>query len=431
VNPDDPLGLITKPTPGDPLGIAGKGPAINKLGLARRIAEAPHPEDFEDAKPASYTQQALGGVAALAASIPGGEALQATMRAFLRRQPYEDALSDIRSAEESANPIVRNYNKLAGGAVAAAAGGVLKGGSAMARGARFGVASGLLKSEGGIKDRVASAAKEGAIDAIGGKLLGEMLPNGVRALASKSLGKTSLARDAAIRAVDDVNYGKAATEGAGATHADVTAALDSPDIKPFADAIRGSSTFKGADDATILRESYKLLSERQGTLSTRIAASNDFKAGSSLEKGEITAAKQKLLDAADKVMPSFRGAVGTHAELAGQRRAFQAAADATSRIVKGSSVAGKKLSANSPEAFKESILKMKPAEAQAALDGVFGRLKNSGVLEINPLKAFGAPKQALGVSKMGPYIDALEKQAGNAGGSLRKVFGIDLAAQLK
>lgn len=422
MNPDDPLGLIGKPAPtgDDPLGLKSAQPTgtINKLGLARRIAAAPHPEDLEDATPPSYMQQALGGLAAFNASIPGMEGMQALSRSLVRRQPYTEALSDIRSAEESAGGVA-TANKMIGAGVAAAAGG-LAGGSAAVQGARYGVASGLLKADpASLGDRVGSALKEGAIDATFGKVAGEILPNFVRSKLASSLGKASMARDATMKAVNNALYGKAAAEGAGLTHPDVTAALESPDIKPYADAIRNSSTFKGADDATVLNETYKLLTERQGTLGSRMAASTDFKAGTSLEKGEITAAKKTLLDAADKIMPSYRNAVSTAREMAGQRDAFRTAADATSRIVKGTPVAGKKLSVNSPEAFQSSIQKMTPKDAKAALEGVMGRLHAAGIF--STLKG--------GAGKVAPYVSALDKQAGNIAGPIAKIFGIDLGAQ--
>lgn len=419
MNPDDPLGLIKPVESADPLGLKSARPApgsINKLGLAQRIAAAPHPEDMEDATPPSYMQQALGGLAAFNASIPGMEAMQATMRSLVRRQPYTEALSDIRSAEESAGGVA-TLNKMTGTAIAALA---TPGSSAAMQGGVFGAASGLLKADpASLGDRVGAGAKEAAVDALFGKVAGEVVPNFLRSKLSTSLGKASLARDATIKAINNAKYGKAAAEGAGLTHADVTAAMDSPDIKPYADAIRNSSTFKGADDATVLNETYKLLSERQGTLGTRMAASTDFKAGTSLEKGEITAAKKTLLDAADKIMPSYRDAVSTASQMARQRDAFRAAADATSRIVKGTPVAGKKLSQNSPEAFRSSIERMTPEEAKAALDGVMGRLKNSGI--------FSAIKG--GAAKVAPYVNALDRQAGNQLGTAARGFGIDLGAQ--
>jgi hypothetical protein len=381
-----------------------------KKGPRRRIIVSDDsPEE------ASYSQKALGGIASLARDIPGVEALQAGARSVVRRQPYSEALSDIRGAEDAAPSAVRNYNRIAGSlpAIMATPGG------AVLQGARFGAVKGLLGAEPAtLEERTHDAAREGAIGAVAGKA-GQFLVNTARTGISRTLGKIAERRDAQIAARDAANYGKAASEGVGVSNPAVTAALDAPDVKPFADAIRGSSIFKGADDATVLREAYKLMGEKQGTLATRAANSPDFKAGTSLEKAEIGKAKRELLDAADKIMPSFRPAVQGHAELAGERKAFQAAADATGRLINGTTVAGKNLAKRSPEAFMKSILQMTPAEAKAATEGVLGQLKaKTGIISGNPATGFGLVPSVSRINRIAPWLEALDKQAGNTVPSL-------------
>jgi hypothetical protein len=406
-----------------------------KLEIAKRNAAMPHPEDLEDPDP-TYAQQALGGIAALGSHIPGAEAAQAGMRALVRGQPYEEALSDIRGAENSANPWVRRYNSLAGGAVAAAAAprGTFTnplgtGGSVALQGARFGAAEGLLSADPQSgQDRLLNSGKSAALTAITAKVLGEFLPNTVRALRAKSLGTTALGKTAQMEANDAAAYGKAAAEGVGLTHQQVTAALNHPTVKPFASEIRNSPVFKGADDATILREAYKLMTEKQQTLAQRVVNSSDYKAGSALEKEELTQGKRQLLDAADNIMPSLRPAVYGHATAKGELDAFRSGADATARIARGATVAGRKLTQNSPEAFKKSIHLMSEQEAKSALEGVLGQLQAKASLSVNPLKGFGVPKAASSINRLAPYIEALDQRAGNAG-TLRRALAIALASQ--
>jgi len=158
------------------------------------------------------------------------------------------------------------------------------------------------------------------------------------------------------------------------------------------------------------------MTERQQTLASRVINSSDYKAGSQLEKQEITQGKRQLLTAADNIMPSLRPAVYGHAAAKGELDALKAGADATGRIVRNAPVAGRKLAQNSPEAFMQSIDQMSPAEARAALEGVLGRIKGMKNFSLNPLVG-GAGKKIFGFGKVLPYIEALDKQTGKSGKS--------------
>lgn len=373
---------------------------LHARDVARRMTSA---NEADAAQTPGYAESALGGIAALAKSIPGAEALQAGARSVVRGQPYTNALSDIRGSE-SDNP-ASGVNSLVGGTVAAAA----TPGAPMLAGARYGIASGLLSADPANPERrLHDAAIQGGVGALAGKA-GEWLGTLARAkFATKSLGTQSLARKEATSLADKAAYGAAEKEGAGLSHPDVTSALDHPIVKPYADAIRTSPVFAGAGDATVLREAYKLMSEHQGRLVNSMANATDYKAGTSLGAAETKQGKQLLLDAADKIMPSFRGAVQQHAAMAGETGAMRTAADATKRIMGGTQVAGKKLDQNSPEAFKAAIKKMTPEQATQAIDGILGRLKDQSGFTANPLKLFGLGK----TDRMAPYLRLLQKQAG-------------------
>lgn len=279
--------------------------------LAKRMSrENANDQEAVDADGPSYAQQALGGIASLARDIPGAEALQAGARALTRGQSYGEARNDIRSAEESAPSVVRNANRVIGGVVGAAA----LPGSPVVQGATYGAAGGLLQSDpdAGVGTRAKDAAIGGTVGAVAGKL-GDAGTNLGRIVAAKTLGRQALVRKAAMQAADKVAYGAAEAEAAaaGGTSPAIQSALEQPDIKPFADVIRQSRTHAGSDDATVLREAYKLMSERQGSLASRMVNANDFKAGTSLEKADITGAKQELLNAAEAPTPTGRPAVQT------------------------------------------------------------------------------------------------------------------------
>jgi hypothetical protein len=256
---------------------------------------------FVDAKPESAPgvgTKVLGTLSALDADIPGAEAAQAGIRALIRQQPYREALSDIKGGEETAPAAARIPARIAGGTVAA----MTLPGSAAMQGARYGILNALGSSDPdqGVNSRLHHAAIEGLIGAATGKVTDAAVTAGRGAFA-KSLGRAALDRKAATEAADRAAYGVAEAEAAlhpGPTPRAVTDALAMPEIAPYVKVIRTSPSMAGADDAKVLREAYKLMSERQGMLEGRING-KDFKAGTSLEQQDLGVAKRRLLGAAE------------------------------------------------------------------------------------------------------------------------------------
>lgn len=426
MNPDDPLGLIGTPP---------KQAASDPLGLM-----TPAPAPVVDATPEepTYATQALGGLASLARDIPGAEALQAMAgmrgldltKASDRSQfgdAYKESLGNLRSAEDAAPTWVRRGNRVIGGLLAGAA---IPGSSAALQGARYGVAEGLLGADPStVEDRLHEAAWKAPVDAALGHAFGEVVPQVVRSYASKAVDEASLLRKEAMSKFDSLLYGKADQEAALAAANPMPQALSDafsdPTIKPYIDAVRTSPVWEGASPGKIAHEAYKLMSERQGKLGNIVANSGDYKAGTDLEYKEISQAKQKLLDAASEVMPSFRPAVAGHAKLAGERDAFEAARDATGNIVRGKSGATKNLETKSPAAFMQSIFDMTPGEAKAGTQGLLGELKETpSALTYNPFKMFGGPKAMARAARIAPYLNALDRRAGNKLPSLLRAAAV-------
>lgn len=384
-----------------------------KSGALKQRMDAANARDAQNLAetPPDYATQALGGIAALARDIPGAEALQAGARALVRGQSYRDALNDIRGAEDAAPSAVRRLNRFAGGAVASSA----VPGGAVIGGARYGILTGLLQADpdADIHQRIRAAATGGIVGAGAGKLA-NVGTTALRGVFAKSSGEVSRALTSGMKAADEAAYGRAAQEGAmpQPMPPEVHAAFNAPDIKPFVDVVRDSRKFAGADEPTILREAYKLMSERQGVLGTRVLNAADHKAGTTLENADIGLAKQQLLSAADQVMPSFRPAVEQHARLAGNRAAFQTMSDAAKRLIRNTSIPAKKLDKQSEEAVLEAVQKMKEEAAGAGLDGALGRLKDSYHFSPNPLKLFGAGPAIGAASRVTPLVNALDRQVG-------------------
>lgn len=387
--------------------------------------------DMEQARAETpdYLTQVLGGIASFGKAIPGMEALQAGMRASgpppeavaaMARHPlpssnadqpqsYSSALSDIKGAEADAPAVVRIGNSIAGGAIPAA---MMPGGPLLS-GARTGALSGLLGSDPttSMAGRAGDAVLQGVVGGLAGKTA-EVGGTLLRGLLAPTLGKATAARAATMATKDAAAYGTAASEGAASPASSaVDAVLDAPGIKPFADMIRESRKFVGANQGTVLSETYKLMSKQQSGLAKRLT-DQGFDAVTKLAHDNIALAKQELMAAADQIMPSFRSAVSGHAEMMSQKGAFDTAAEATKRLLKGTHVAAKKLATNSPEAVTETFKQMKEEAAKSALEGTLGRLNEYNRVSFNPFKLFGAGPAVRNASKVAPQVGLLDQIAG-------------------
>jgi len=367
-------------------------------------------------------QQALSGMIAAPAAalrdVYGGEALQAGARAVARNEPYRQALSEIHAAEEETPDVVRKAMRVGGAGLATAA----LPGSPVAQGALYGGLSGLLQAnpDAGVSNRLVGAGVGTAAGALGGKaaqLGGTML----QSVLGKTLGEQAVNANAVQRANDALAYGQAEAEGAavGSTPA-IRAVLNKPGIKEYADVVRQSETFKNANDATVLREAYKLMSE-QSVKRGQVLAAGDFKAGTSLAKSDLDLLKTQMREATQEPgvdipagMPSFPAAVAQHAQAKAEQKAWEMGADAAKRQMLQTSLEAKNQGKKSLEGVLESLKGLPLNEAQAFLQGVLGRAREAPVGSVNPLKGFGIGPSAVRLNRLQPLIDAARQQAGQA-----------------
>jgi len=339
------------------------------------------------------------------AGVPGGSLLMSGARKLTteRRVPFSEIQGQVNreTSDTPASALGRAIGTIAASSI------MPKGG--IAGGATFGGAEGLLNNSDDPTD-VASRLGKGAIGAgIGGTMGG--LVSGGTALArtyaprllggTKTLGQNVVDREAARSAATKPLYDAAEAEGNAAYDPNaggvrdlsafrrVAGLLDNPKIKPFANEVRQAEKFAGPipngqiggaaigspNDATTLREAYKLMGERQRALDSKLLNAADFPAGVSLAKSDLDILKSKLADAADPIMPSFRPANEAFAEHSAGIKDVQGASDAARRILGNVKVAGKKLGSASKEAFLGDVAEMGPEEARNATEGVLGRAK--------------------------------------------------------
>ncbi len=154
--------LKTKQRPAD-----GADPVAAYLATKEKAAR-PTPTGhngvpFVDAKPedASIGDKVLGTIAAVDRDIPGAEMAQAKVRSLVRGIPYQQALDDIRGAEDAAPALATGAARLAGSGLSLA---VLPGG-AVAKGALYGGLSGLGNAE-------EQSSNERAARTVGGAVIG-------------------------------------------------------------------------------------------------------------------------------------------------------------------------------------------------------------------------------------------------------------------
>lgn len=348
----------------------------------------------------------LGNVANLAQGVPGMEAVQSGARALVRGQSFKEARDDIRGATDNIPAPIKIAGRVAGSLPLLP----FMPASPALGGAALGAADQALSADDmTLEGRLARTAAGAGGGAAIGKTL-DMLVTGARAYlpsklgGSKTFGKTLLDREDAMGAADEVAYGAAAREGttAGGTNDAIRDVLSHEKIAPFAAAVRMREQFKGATDAEVLTEAYKLMSREQRRLGKTIANADDFAAGDVLRKEEIDILKQRMLAAADDIMPSFRGAVRGHAQREGEIEAAEAGAGAMSRA--GMKINPSQADRFSPEAFSRKFAGMSAAERKAAEEGVLGYLKEQPIVRPNLISAGGILSSADRVHRAGGLL---------------------------
>lgn len=379
--------------------------------------------DFEAAAP---SLAALPLVAAQA--VPGMEAFQAAagMAGSRLPQPVKKFLDmdegnplsfgESRDALRSVTDPIPAPIKLAAQGPALAKSAAALALSPAKAGAVIGAADQALSADDmTIESRLARAGMAGAAGGAAGKTLESVLTSG-RAFMTPRVDANVAKRVATMRQADKVNYGKAAREGERTAAAGMgpvqnesqqvlRSALEREEVAPFAAMVKATKQFADADDATLLRETYKLMSRQQTGLARRLKEQG-FDAKMQLEHDNLAAIKGELLDAADAVMPSFRKAVQSHAKARGGIEAVKLGRKGAQGSI-GKTYGGAHPETQSPEALRERILKLPPEEQQAAIEGALGRLRETIGIQPNAVSLGGAMTTAIRPARVAPFLRSL------------------------
>lgn len=219
-----------------------------------------------------------------------------------------------------------------------------------------------------------------------------------------------------LAAMDAANFGRVRGEAVGPATKEVSDVLNTQTIAPFAQMVRNSEEFAGANENVILLEAYKRMSEAQRKSSKAQEGTAELLAGIAQKGRDIGLAKGRMLAAADPSIPSLRPANAAHATMRGEIEAFENTADAIQRIINKRAQKGEKILFDSPEALRRGIAQMTPQEAKTAYQAVLGRTREVMKLSANPLTGFGVPgaviRTTIAPHQINPYLRLLEKQAG-------------------
>ncbi len=170
----------------------------------RQVANAQDEEAAAASGEDATRNKVLGTITDLSREVPGAEAAQAGIRALVRRQPYGEALKDIRGAEDTV-PTPVAVAARGGGAVlsALALGKAAPGLSTTGQGMLYGALHGAAEADPeSLAMRGAKTVGETALSALpgiagnlGGRVLSKLYPSaGADASALLSAGKNALSR---------------------------------------------------------------------------------------------------------------------------------------------------------------------------------------------------------------------------------------------
>lgn len=309
-------------------------------------------------------------IANVSRDIPGAEAAQAFARSIARRQPYREALQDIRGATGALPPAVSLPTRIAGGALAGA---VMPGSTVARQAAAYGALQGAAEASPDV------GAVERAARSAGGAALGGALATGAqtvgtvaRAMRGPSRPAQMLAEQTQRDAVSAPMYERFRALGELPQTERLQQLLELPVVRRAVRTVKSESPeLRDLSDldARVLDAVYKRIGNRS------------FRSQTGFETGQ---ARTALLDAIDEASGgAYRPAVEAFREGSQNMMAVQRGARALQR---GSSPSGgttaKAALEESPEALAEWAARATPAQRQRAVGGILGEVKQHGLTDV-------------------------------------------------
>jgi hypothetical protein len=386
--------------------------------------------DMVEAETPDLASLATGAVTNAAQGIPGMEMAQAGARSLVRKQPYREALNDIRGTTGQIPKVLRVGQRVLGAVPLAA---VLPG-SALASGAIIGGAEGALGADPdqSLATRAAGGVIGAGVGAVAGKGT-ELLSTGARVLSATPAAQRlqQMLTDRAKSATPLFN--KALSEGVGKTGTPaIKSFLNEPDVAEIVTELQSTRKFANtaADAPEMLDAVYKVLSDRGAQLKKGLESVSPTKPNIGRFRAEdVREAKDQALHAMSGgkslpgPMPTYRDAVENFAEHSNNIGALRRGADIV-RTKLTQMPTGKNLDRTTPEAFAKWAQGASGAERKAAGEGILGEIK-MGVDPTKPLKSARAVSDAPSLLRAGQVprqslVDMLIQQGIIAGDNALK-----------
>lgn len=344
---------------------------------ARDAANLKDEEASTPSVPAQIGDRLAANLANVSQGIPGAERLQAGVRSVVRRQPYQESLKDIRGSVDEIPAVAKYGERMAGGLLTTP---FLPANPALA-GAVLGGADAALDADEMSGGRRAFNTVAGAgTGAVVGKVA-DKLGTALKAGFTKS-PEANLLKRQADRAKSAKNlYDIALAQGKGATvPPEVTAYLAEPEIAARVGALQKLDEFKGLapDSPEMLDALYKTLGDEAKQIGKGLAQADPSKPNTGrFRQRDVGGKKDRLLDALDPMMPTYRGAVEDFAKQSGEIAAVGRGMNAMQGNGRPSFRQIMSKDSKTPATFLEWAKNASPSEIAAAKEGILGDVKNA------------------------------------------------------
>lgn len=324
--------------------------------------------------------------------IPGAEAAQAGVRSLIRRQPYREALQDIRGATEALPAAIAVPTRVAGATLSAAA---MPGRTAARQAMAFGALSGATEANPdiGVGERAGRTALGAAVGGATAKASQTLETLGRAFVAPRMTGRGLPELGARTRAEQLLRKQEATESAAAPLYSELRKMGELPETPALQEILRlpvvrtAINTVKKESprlaklsdtDAAVLDAAYKRIGKKSFT------SKYGFETGEArddLLKAMDDAAFEKMVLTGTGVFPSKP--VGVFREGMQEMGAIQRGARAVQ--VGGSPTGGttvKSALEESPEALTRWAQTASPAERRAAIEGALSAVRQRGVSDI-------------------------------------------------
>lgn len=275
----------------------------------------------------------------------------------------------------------------------------------------------------GAASRGGGALVAGALGAATGGVLGRWT-TAARAVGATNAATNVIDREATRGANAAPRYATAEAEGVanGTRTAQVASETSQPDNAAIIARLRETREFRNLadDDPKMLDALYKVHSDEAGRLGRAADAPTPTRPNiGRFAERDVRQAQAGLLNAMDRPMPSYRGAVEGFAKESNGIDAVEYGSDLAKMVGGHGITSGKNLTRNTPQQFSEWVKTASPEEIAAVKEGILGSQRATGgkavpgmMLRPKSFIPFTAPKAS--ADALGDLLRRADPREGSA-----------------